>query len=166
MLPRALALPQYFEEYGLKEPKGRYKTPFAYAAGNPDITVWEHLAKDPPRMTNFMRAMFAMSQGIPVVGSYDFGWVVDKAGESNDRALVVDVGGSKGHALETIIKSTPGLPANRCVVEDRAEVIQESKKMAEGQLAQAQFVSMDFHSEQPVKGTCSSFYLIAPSHKS
>lgn len=145
-------MPAYFDKYGLKEPTGRYGSIFAYALGDPDLTVWEHLNRDQERMANFMTSMVAMAQQMPVTGSYDFSWVAAKATESSERTLVVDVGGGKGHALDVICKATPGVPTGRCAVEDLPEVVDAAKKEAKEALAEAQFVPMDFHSEQPIKG--------------
>ncbi|POR37888.1 Demethylsterigmatocystin 6-O-methyltransferase, partial [Tolypocladium paradoxum] len=146
------AMPAYFNEYGLKEPTGRYKTIFAFAAGDPDLTVWEHPNRSPERKANFMASMAAMGSRMPMTGSYDFSWILDKMSDAGDRALVVDVGGGSGHALQAIVKATPGLPMNRCVVEDLEAVVEEAKATATGEVKQAQFVAMGFHSQQPVTG--------------
>ncbi|KFH40298.1 Demethylsterigmatocystin 6-O-methyltransferase-like protein [Hapsidospora chrysogenum ATCC 11550] len=134
-----------------KEPVGRHKTITAYAYGNADLTVWEHLNSDPAGMAVFMTSMVAMSQMQPMVGSYDFSSLIAEASKSDDRALVVDVGGGKGHAVKAIAQATPGLPLSRCVVEDMDEVIQEAKATADPEMSQVQFVVTDFHKEQPVK---------------
>ncbi|KPM39218.1 hypothetical protein AK830_g7341 [Neonectria ditissima] len=150
---RALVfMPDYFDKYTLREPIGRRQTIHAFAAGNPDLTVWEHMHRDQPRMASFMASMVAMAKNLPVIGPYDFTWLLSKSEESKDRMLVVDVGGGQGHALEVILHATPGLPASRCVIEDLEDVVQSSKAVATGELAKAQFIAMDFHAEQPVKG--------------
>ncbi|UNI21335.1 hypothetical protein JDV02_007334 [Purpureocillium takamizusanense] len=146
--------PAYFDKYGRKEPTGRYDTMHAFAAGDPKLTVWEHTNRDPQKKSYFMTAMMAIASRMPMIGFYDFAWVLDKMHEAPDRVLVVDVGGGKGHALQAIHKATPGLPMARCVVEDLQAVVDEAKKTATGELADAQYVAMDFHSEQPVKGAC------------
>lgn len=145
-------MPEYFEKYGLKEPQDRYGTISAYAAGDPNLTVWEHLNKNPEHLQNFMISMAAFAAKSPVIGSYDLSWVIAKAAEDPDRALLVDVGGGKGHAIEQICRANPSLAPGRCVVEDLPEVIEAVQKGAEGVLADVQYVPMDFHSEQPVKG--------------
>lgn len=152
---------KYFDTYGRKEPEGRFKTITAYAYGNPDWTVWQHLNSDPAGMAVFMTSMVAMSHMQPMVGSYDFAWVTAEAAKSSDRALVVDVGGGKGHAVKAIAQATPGLPLSRCVVEDLDEIVQEAKATADPDLSQVQFVVMDFHKEQPIRGA--SGFLLLPS---
>ncbi|KAK7433353.1 hypothetical protein QQZ08_000293 [Neonectria magnoliae] len=145
-------MPDYFDKYTLRDPIGRHRTIHAFAAGNPELTVWEHMHRDKPRMASFMTSMAAMGKILPMVGSYDFRWLLSKAEETKDRALIVDVGGGQGHALEAIFHATPGLPASRCVVEDLPDVVEASKAAATGELAKAQFIAMDFHAAQPVKG--------------
>lgn len=146
-------MPAYFSEYGRREPTGQLDTIYAFALGDPSLTVWEHMNRDEERMKNFMVSMSAMTARMHGIEAYDFGWVVESGkGTDPDRALVVDVGGGKGHALEGIWKATPGLDMERCVVEDIAVVLEEARNVAQGELAKARFVSMDFHTEQPVRG--------------
>lgn len=140
----------YFQKYGAKEPSGRFGTVFAYSNGDPDITVWEHMNRNPDRMRNFMVSMVAMGKRMTVTGSYDFTWLLNP--KHGDSTLVVDIGGGRGHALEAILLATPELAMDRCVVQDLDPVVQEAKKLAEGPLIQAQFVASDFHQEQPTKG--------------
>lgn len=145
-------MPEYFDKYGLKEPQDRYGTICAYASGDPSLTVWAHLKNNPEHLQNFMISMAAFAATSPVIGSYDMSWVASRANDDPERALLVDVGGGKGHAVETICKATPSLPSSRCVVEDLPEVVEAAEKGAEGILADVKYVPMDFHSEQPVKG--------------
>ncbi|VUC30245.1 unnamed protein product [Clonostachys rosea] len=140
----------FFRKYGAQEPQGRLGTVFAFACGDPNLTVWEHMNRSPERMKNFMVSMVAMSQKLSITGSYDFSWVLDP--KYKERTLIVDVGGGKGHALQAIHDITPGLPMDRCVVQDLDVVVAESQKVAEGPLSQAQFNASDFHQAQPTNG--------------
>jgi hypothetical protein len=142
----------YFVEYGRKEPTGRYHTINAYAQGDPELTVWDHVNKDPKKKEAMMTAMMAMAKRMPMAGSYDYSWVLDKAKETPERVLIVDVGGGRGHALEAIAEVTPGLPLERCVVGDLEAVANEAKSAATGDLAKAQFLAIDFHAAPPVTG--------------
>ena len=103
------------------------------------------------RMQNFMASMAIMTQAMPMVGSYDFHWVLDGLND-HKRTLIVDVGGGSGHALEVIHKATPGLPLERCAVEDLLPVVEEAKRLAKGDLKRTQFIEADFHKGQPIKG--------------
>ena len=151
-IPAFSAMPKYFETYGLKEPVGRYHTVFAYSMGAPEETVWQVMNRDPARMKNFMVSMAAMEHTWPVLGTYDLSWALSQAEKSPHRPLVVDVGGGKGHCLKDIVKATPGLPMERCVLEDLPEVLGEVQKLEDPALRGARLVTVDFHKEQPVKG--------------
>ncbi|KHO00652.1 O-methyltransferase [Metarhizium album ARSEF 1941] len=144
-------LPDYFGKFGLGQPLGRENTPITFTVGNASLTIWEHMNRSPEMKKTFMLAMQAMSTGHGIIGDYSFKWVVDKIDESQDRPLVVDVGGGKGHALEAIVAAT-GLPMERCVLEDLEPVLELVRSQAEGPIKNAQLIGLDFHTEQPVKG--------------
>ena len=118
--------------------------------------MWQHLNSDPAAMSVFMDCMVAMTHMHPMVGSYDFSWVAAEAARSPERALVVDMGGGKGHAVKAIAQATPGLVLNRCFVQDLDEIVQEAKTTTDEDLKHVQFIVADFHVEQPVQGACES----------
>ena len=142
---------KYFDEFGLREPIGKTGTVFAYACGDATKSVWDHCNSDQEYKENFMLCMVAMASKTPTAGSYDYSWVTAKGETEPSRTLVVDVGGGHGHALRDIATATPGLSLGRCAVEDLAPVVEEAKRTAAGGLEKAQFVTMDFHAEQPIK---------------
>lgn len=142
----------YFAEYGRREPSGQRHTMMAYTMGDPSLTVWEHMNRDPARMKDFMSAMSAVATPMGGLEAYDFSWVVDAGEREPDRTLVVDVGGGRGHSLEAILKATPGLDMSRCVVQDLPLVIDEARELVIGERTKARFVGMDFHAEKPVEG--------------
>ncbi|KAK2745075.1 o-methyltransferase [Colletotrichum kahawae] len=151
MLP-ALKLPEYFIEYGRCEPVTRLHTPHAYALGHPDKDIWEIQKENPERMKRFMAAMDVLQKFIPLVGMYDFSWVKLKLSENEDRVILVDVGGGKGHAIKAILNENPFIPAERVVLEDRDEIIEEVAALTEPELKGVQLQVHDFHQPQPVKG--------------
>ena len=142
--------PEYFAKYGCKEPTGRYHTISAYASGDAELTVWEHVSKSPEKMQTFMISMVAMSHKYPIMGTYDFSWVAGEAKKS-DRTVLVHVGGGRGHAVKEICEATSGIDFSRCVVEDLQKVVDEARSSAEGGMRDVKFVAMDFHTEQPIK---------------
>ena len=145
-------MPSYFKEFGLKEPIGRYKTIFTYSKGNPDSTVWEVTNRNPESAKIFALAMAAGESIWPTLGSYDLSWVVDRANETPERPLVVDVGGGKGHCLKVMVKSIPGLALNRCVLQDLPDVLEAVEQSNDTALQGVSLVPLDFHKEQPTKG--------------
>jgi hypothetical protein len=151
-LPTLAALPRYFDHFGLAaEPKDRLNTVFAFAEGRLGDTVWDICNSSGERLQVAMLAMAAAEEQMPPLGVYDLSWAVEEAGKSEDRVLVVDVGGGRGQALKGILKITPGLLKHRCVLEDLPEVI-EAARRDDAALADVQMMAMDFFKEQPVKG--------------
>ncbi|KAK3294633.1 O-methyltransferase-domain-containing protein [Chaetomium fimeti] len=147
-----VAMPKYFDQYGIAaEPKDRLQTILAFAEGSLGSTVWDIHHSSEERLRVFMLAMGVIEEHMPALGAYDLSWAVEEVGKSADRPLVVDVGGGRGHALKGIWKATPGIPRNRCVLEDLPEVV-EAAKREDPEMADVQTVPVDFFKEQPVKG--------------
>lgn len=147
------SFPLYFEKHGRKEPASRRHTPKAFADGQDGLTVWEIVNQDPEKKARMMAAMALFESSVPVVAGYSFDWVVAEAAVSPSRALVVDVGGGRGHSLVAICERTPGLDIRRCVLEDLEPVLDAVREGADGPIRDAQLVALDFHREQPIKGT-------------
>ena len=147
-----VSMPAYFRTHGLKEPINRHGTIWAHALGEPGDTIWEIVMRNPARMRAFMLAMQLLEPNYLFLGSYSLDWVIGLASENLSRKVLVDVGGSKGHALKAIVKSTPGLEMSRCVLEDLPQVVEAVKTSGDEDLEEAELVAMDFHKEQPVKG--------------
>ncbi|KAL7628832.1 hypothetical protein AAE478_000347 [Parahypoxylon ruwenzoriense] len=126
------SLPDYFEKYGPRLPVGQTNIPFCFASGvDGQMTQWEVLAR-----------------------AYDYSWVEEYAAANSERQLIVDVGGSYGHALRANIVKFPGISPTRCVVEDRPEMIPNIQKehAQDPIMKDVRKIAMDFHKEQPVKG--------------
>ncbi|PWY94776.1 S-adenosyl-L-methionine-dependent methyltransferase [Aspergillus sclerotioniger CBS 115572] len=151
-VPVLLAMPRYYDVYGIKEPTGRLHTIKAFTEGSPDLTVGEIMSRHPERTANMMISMSAMASQYPHTGFYDFGWVVPKAAEDATRPLIVDIGGAKGWTLQAICQETPGIPISRCVLQDLPGVIQMVQTVGDEDIRSAQLMAIDFHKEQPVKG--------------
>ena len=120
--------------------------------GKPEDTVWDIIMRDPFRMRSFMLAMQIIEADYAFLGSYSLGWAVARASEDPSRKMVVDVGGSRGHALKAIVKDTPGLDMKRCVLADLPQVVETVKAEGDPDLRDAEFCGIDFHVEQPIKG--------------
>lgn len=117
------------------------------------MTVWEHLQTDPKKVANFMKTMAIMGARISTVGKYKFDWVLAEAEKAPERTVLVDVGGGNGHAIKAIAKAMPGLPVERCVLEDTEVVLEESKAgFEDSEIGRPEFIATDFHKEQPVRG--------------
>jgi hypothetical protein len=147
-------LPQYFRKYGRKEPLTENHVPVTFGNGTPELTYYEILRDDPHRRERFMKAMLPLEQSMPIAGIYDFSWVAawSQAQPHSDRLLFVDVGGGKGQAIKAIHKENPGLPLNRCLLQDLPEVIDTVKTLDDPEMREVKKMAIDFHREQPVKG--------------
>lgn len=151
--------PQFFDKYGLKEPKLGNHNPHCFAWGDPEKNFWEVISKYPERLVDFNQSMNTLDEVLPVTGMYDFGWIA-KAEGPEDRPLIVDVGGGKGQALKRIMAAFPEIPAQRLVLEDRAAVIDEVIKADEPGFAEVKKIPHDFYNPNPVKGE------LCPTHTS
>ncbi|XP_014554677.1 hypothetical protein COCVIDRAFT_104258 [Bipolaris victoriae FI3] len=152
-LPSFLHMPSYFDKYGVREPSGRLHSIKASAEGRPELTATEIMYAHPERVANMTLAMSSMENMYPLAGVYDYSWVAAARDADPARTLIVDVGGAKGHTLEAICKETPGLPIERCVLQDLPEVIDVAKRMVGASSSPSpKMVAIDFFNEQPVKG--------------
>jgi len=145
----------YFADYGNREPTHDRHNPFTYSWGQPDLSVWEILEADPEKQRVFDAGMGSQSSISQRHGGptevYNFGWLAEAAQTANGMALV-DVGGNLGQTVHTILEAVPGIPREKCVVQDLPEVI-EGAKANGGVLVQGiQMMGHNFNHEQPVKG--------------
>ncbi|KAK4115969.1 S-adenosyl-L-methionine-dependent methyltransferase [Canariomyces notabilis] len=161
-------LPDYFTHYGRTEPIGPAHIPTSYLAGQPELDYFTVLRRDPAATQNFMRAMAVSHARVPVVGMYPSARVAEiiAMAERQGREVVwVDVGGGAGHVLSLWRKRYPGLGRREgwCVVQDLEEVVKVAEGKAKGDAARdgvanemglegVRWMSMDFHSEPPVRG--------------
>ncbi|KAK3381140.1 O-methyltransferase [Podospora didyma] len=151
------AMPKYFETYGRKEPQTSNHIPFSFAYGLPEQGFYDVMSADPAKMATFIPAMAAVESRMPVAGVYDFSWVVSLLADAEkapaaDRPVLVDVGGGKGHAIKAIVNEFPGLPLDRCVLQDRPDTIDAVVALDEPELKGVTKQGIDFFKEQPVKG--------------
>lgn len=146
-------MPEYFQKYGRKEPVTKTHTPYAFAHGAADKNVWEVMNQDPEIMVTFMTSMRKTNEYLSIYGVYDFSWIVPESQKSADRKLLVDVGGGAGHTLRLILDTVREIPRDRCVLQDRAEVIKAAEKREDPGLQGVQMMAVDFHQGQPVIGT-------------
>ncbi|KAK2042033.1 O-methyltransferase, partial [Colletotrichum somersetense] len=147
----SLKLPEYFAQYGRREPATRTHTPYAFARGKPESEVWELHEENPEHVKKFMKRMDISQQVISLVGIYDLSWVEAKLSVDHDRPIFVDVGGSKGHAIKEILEDNPILPVDRMILQDRAEVIEQLSALKQPSLERFKLQAHDFHNEQPAK---------------
>jgi len=145
--------PDFFRKYGWKETVNDTHTPHGFGWNHPDKNFWEIMTLFPERQTDFNQSMNTLDAILPVRGMFEYKWIAEHAGDVEaDAPLIVDVGGGKGQALKQILEEVPSLPAERLVLQDRAEVIEEVKTIDDPALRPVQKMPHDFFTEQPVKG--------------
>lgn len=155
------SLPRYFRTYGRKEPSTQNHVPFSFAMGEPEKPFWEVWNADANRRSYFMDAMTAIGKQVPLMGPikglYDFGRDAGAVRSSPpDRPLLVDVGGGKGHAIGHFCEGEDALlSTDRCVLQDTPHVIESVGADPASSLHGTKLMAIDFHKEQPVKGTSS-----------
>jgi hypothetical protein len=148
----------YFDKYGIKEPDAISHNPFTLGWGHPEMTVWQVVDLDERRARNFAAGMksgatISAKHGGPA-SIYDFSWLGEEAlvGKNTEQPLLIDVGGSHGNTLKHIMAEVPTIPQNRCILQDRPEVIEEAIQVNDPALAGVTKLPHDFNAEQPVKG--------------
>lgn len=145
--------PDFFETYGRKVPTKWCDIPYSFAWGEPEKNFWDVIARFPKRQSKFNTSMATLDEVLPVMGMFDFEWIVKNASKvADDAALIVDVGGGKGQALQQIRKHHPNIPAERCVLQDRPVVIDEVNSLDQPGLRGVKTMPHNFFEEQPVKG--------------
>lgn len=144
--------PDYFRTYGPKEPQTTNHVPITFAAGKPELGFFDMLAQDPDSLARFADAMASGAALFPIIGVYDFSWLIDqvKMSPGSERAIFVDVGGGVGHAIKAIHGAYPQLPIGRFVLQDTPETLAFGTD--DTALAGIQRVPINFHKEAPVKG--------------
>lgn len=151
-----MVFPKYFERYGRVEPTQQRGSPWTFSRGQPDKTIWEIMQEDPDEVEGFAKSMRVSSGFYPVPGPYDFSWIADHPIEDKSRPLLVDVGGSDGEVLLSILRNTPGLSAERCVLQDLPHVLDDvAMTRQEEEIKALKKVPIDFFREGPVKGELS-----------
>lgn len=153
--------PEYFEKHGLQEPKQASVNPLGLATGDPDKNLYGILETIPKKAELFNLTLSRIATLVSLKGIYDFKWVDSylSTEKDHDRPLIVDIGGGKGQGLKSIFADNPQLPPSRCILFDRADVIEENKREIDGELRDIQLVAGNMFEEQTIKGEYCTGYL-------
>ncbi|KAF5012399.1 hypothetical protein FDECE_1528 [Fusarium decemcellulare] len=145
-------MPQYFDKYGLREPKGETHNPYTFANGQPERSYWDVMHQYPERVRVFQQSMKSAETMMPATGLYDYSWIQGEANKDSDRPLLVDFGGGRSHIVQAICGEYAWMPKERCVVQDREDVIKEAQQLNVPELRGVSLMPHDFNTEQPTKG--------------
>lgn len=115
------------------------------------LNFFEHLHNNPPWGEQFHLHMGGYRQGRPSWMDANFFPVQDRLiegfEESEDAALLVDLGGSFGHDLTEFTKKFPDV-TGRLILQDLPVVIDQIHTLDE----KIEKMKHDFFTEQPIKG--------------
>ncbi|KGO68559.1 Winged helix-turn-helix transcription repressor DNA-binding [Penicillium expansum] len=156
--PSLNGLPEYFKKSAYRSPKlGGMDGPFQYAHGT-DLRFFDWVVATPPQLRHFNSFMSAYRAGkaswfeegfYPVLQRLICGFDAE-IGE----ALLVDVGGGRGHDVAAFVAMYGNLPG-KVVLQDRGAVISSILECAGGRAFEVQ--GYDFFTPQPVKGARAYF---------
>ncbi|KAL1977238.1 hypothetical protein VTN31DRAFT_97 [Thermomyces dupontii] len=138
-------LPEYFRATSARDTTSMTDNPYAWGNGQVGKTFFEIISQDPRRIQQFNIAMSTQDNTLPVLGMYPFGEELANASDLENRALIVDIGGGRGHSLVQIRERWPELKG-RMILQDRPVVLDSI-----GELPGIEKMPHDFFTEQPVK---------------
>ncbi|KAM5356584.1 hypothetical protein ACJ41O_003230 [Fusarium nematophilum] len=149
-----VSMPQYFDKYGLREPRTPNHNPYSFANNQADKTVLDILSQDPRRMRVFTQGIIAEEQLMPLRPYPQLCLRRLPLLSHADKVAIVDVAGGRGHNLKALLEDeeSPEIPTARCVVQDREDVIEEARGHQDPKLKGVRFMAHDHHQEQPIKG--------------
>jgi hypothetical protein len=141
----------YYLKSGFKSPQDPKNSLFTFARSTKDADFFDILNTKPEEMTLFKNAMTVMAVlGLKeVVQLYEF----DRLEPNEDRIVLADVGGGKGHILNTIREMYP-IMRGKSVLEDLKMVLESAAVVPEHEVILRPY---DFFKEiQPIKGKLSA----------
>ncbi|PMD35786.1 S-adenosyl-L-methionine-dependent methyltransferase [Hyaloscypha variabilis F] len=151
--PAAGKLGAYLETHNLRSPTDHHDTPLQYALKTPH-DLWGYLKEEPSRAKMFNESMRS-SAIVGAAGVPPFPFATELKCKSEDEVVIVDVGGGKGQALESIRKSFPELKG-RMVVQDLPEVTKDTIESAHLPPS-IETMPIDFFKPQPIHGAKAYF---------
>jgi hypothetical protein len=153
-VPLAASMPAFLKETGFKNPTDVKDGNFQRVHGK-DSSYFGFVASSSARNRDFANAMDCHARGHISAWTdvYDTENITNDA--KPDRALIVDVGGSKGHDLQKFLDKHPEVPKGGLVLQDLPQVLDGLD------LNQAVTICPhDFFKPQPVKGARAYYFHI------
>lgn len=144
--PMFRTLPLYLQETGFKNPSDVRNGNLQYWLGK-DADLFQYIGTNSKLTEHFNDAMECHSKYnlAPWTEVFPTDTIISNAKE--DRPLIVDIGGSKGHDLEKFRLRHPDLPENSLVLQDLPEIL---KDVFPNKAISVQ--PYDFFTPQPVEG--------------
>ncbi|KAI1462248.1 S-adenosyl-L-methionine-dependent methyltransferase [Annulohypoxylon moriforme] len=145
-------MPSFLKKTGYKNPIDDKNGVIQHVQG-PDASFFGYIVSDPVRTEEFTHAMECHSKGNMVAWPEVFPTDTLIKGAKLDRALVVDIGGSKGHDLEKFRLKHPDIPEGSLILQDLPGVLQ-GVKLSNKIISKCPY---DFFTPQTVKGARAYF---------
>jgi hypothetical protein len=156
LLPGLIKMPQYLAESRYGNPQNITDTPFQLGHST-TRTFFDYLGRHPDQIGQFNNYMGMYAQDRPRwldPGNFPVREILGEGASTEpDAALLVDVGGGKGHDLVTFKKTYGDLPG-RLVLQDLAGAIQQAGSLPDG----IESTVYDFFTPQPVKGARAYYF--------
>jgi hypothetical protein len=150
LLPGLKKMPQYLAESRYGNPSNIMDTPFQLGHSTKRM-FFDYLGRHPEQIAQFNNYMGMYAQGRPRwldPGNFPVREILGEGASTElDAALLVDVGGGKGHDLVIFQKTYGDLPG-RLVLQDLPGAIDQAGALPKGIEATVH----DFFTPQPVKG--------------
>ncbi|KAG5926349.1 hypothetical protein E4U53_003104 [Claviceps sorghi] len=153
MVPMFVSLPSFLRHKGYRNPTDVTDSNWQFRSGT-GHGFFDDVNARPDVARHFHDAMQCHSRYnlTPWPDVYPTETIVEAGRAKPERALVVDVGGSRGHDLEKFLARHPGVADGSLVLQDLPEVVAHLRLPG---AIQAQ--GYDFFTEQPVKGARAYF---------
>ncbi|GJC88980.1 O-methyltransferase af390-400 [Colletotrichum liriopes] len=150
--PMFRSLPYFLKETGYKNPTDRNNCNFQRWQGDPDAVFFKYVGTNPLLTSDFNDVMECHSRdnltAWPDV--YPTEQIVE--GAHPCRALVVDIGGGKGHDLKKFHSRHPQVPARNLILQDLPDFLKGVKSDSAFTIQ-----AYDFFTPQPVRGARAYF---------
>jgi len=151
--PAAGKLGTYLESHDFRSPTDHLDSPLQFAL-NTTHDLWGYLKEDPARSKMFNESMRS-SAIVGAAGVPPFPFATELKCESEKEVAIVDVGGGKGQALESIRNAFPDLKG-RLILQDLEEVIKDTIGSAHLP-SSIETMPSNFFKPQPVHGAKAYF---------
>lgn len=150
----AYALPEFLAKTGWKNPEDYNNSAFHLGA-HTSLGFWEYLEADPEKLQAFNNGMRSQATVKAFDSSYPFQEELNAKPVQDGEAVLVDVGGGRGHALERIKHRFPTLKG-RLVLQDQKAVIDDA--IAGGLSSEIEPQAASFFEPNPVRHARAYFF--------
>ena len=147
--PIGAVLPQYMRQTGVHQfpTRPEDKNPFFYGHG---LQFWDFFDKNPEHRKDFDEYMSARRKGHSLwYEMFPMASILGPDAKCDpEAALLVDVGGNKGHEVASFHEAHPDIPG-RLILQDLPPMIERVREKA---LKGIELMPYDFFTPQPVQG--------------